>query len=55
MTNEQKIEALTSLLSNALHTLEMKQFDIEDPYKSNQCEIESDHYYQQMLNILHHD
>ena len=53
MTNEQKIDALTELLSTVIHTLEMKQYDIEDPTESHQCEVEADQFHQQMLNILH--
>ena len=53
MTNEQKIEALTELLSTVIHTLEMKQYDIDDPTESHQCEVEADQFHQQMLNILH--
>jgi hypothetical protein len=52
MTDSDKVDALTELLSNVIHTLEMKQYDIEDPNKSNQCEVEADDYYQQMLNII---
>lgn len=53
MTDEQKIEALTDLLSNVIHTLEMKQYDIENPALSYECVIEADKFHQQMLDILH--
>lgn len=53
MTDKQKIEALTDLLSNVIHTLEMKQYDIENPYLSHECVIEADKFHQQMLDILH--
>jgi hypothetical protein len=53
MTPEQKIEALTELLSNVIHSLNMKQYVIENPSESHQCEIEADEYYDQMLKILH--
>lgn len=53
MTDAQKIEALTDLLSNVIHTLEMKQYDIENPYLSHECVIEADKFHQQMLDILH--
>ena len=53
MTDAQKIEALTDLLSNVIHTLEMKQYDIENPHQSYECVIEADKFHQQMLDILH--
>jgi hypothetical protein len=53
MTNEQKIEALTNLLDNVIHSLNMKQYEIEDATQSHQCEVEADNYYQQMLDILY--
>jgi hypothetical protein len=53
MTNEQKIEALTNLLDSVIHSLSMKQYEIEDATQSHQCEVEADEYYQKMLTILH--
>ena len=53
MTNEQKIEALTNLLDDVIHSLNMKQYEIEDANESHQCEVEADNYYQQMLDILY--
>jgi len=53
MTNEQKIEELVALLGDVIHTLNLKQYDIEDPDASYQCEVEADKYYNQMLSILH--
>ena len=53
MTDKQKIEALTDLLSNVINTLEMKQYDIENPNLSHECVIEADKFHQQMLDILH--
>lgn len=53
MTNEQKIEALTELLGEVMHTLEMKQYEIEDATESHKCETEADKFHQQMLDILH--
>lgn len=52
MTDTQKIEALTDLLSQVMFTLEMKQYDIEDPDKSHQCEVEADSYHEKMMEIL---
>lgn len=53
MTDAQKVEALTELLSQVMHTLEMKQYEIEDPDESYQCEVEANNYFQQMMKILH--
>jgi hypothetical protein len=53
MTDTQKIEALTDLLDKVIHTLNMKQYDIEDATLSHDCEVEADKFYQQMIDILH--
>ena len=53
MTDEDKVEALTDLLDNIIHSLSMKQYEIEDATVAHQCEVEADEYYQQMLNILY--
>ena len=53
MTDANKVSALTDLLSNVIHALEMKQYDIEDSDLSHQCEIDADKFHQQMLNILY--
>ncbi len=55
MTDTQKIEALTELLDNVIHSLSMKQYEIEDATESHKCETEADEYHQQMLNILYPD
>ena len=52
-TNEQKIEALTDLLYDVIHTLNIKQYEIDDATQSHQCEVESDAYHQKMIDILH--
>ena len=53
MTDAQKVEALTALLGDVMHTLEMKQYVIEDATESYQCETEADKFRQQMIDILH--
>ena len=53
MTDAQKIEALTDLLSNVIHSLEMTQYEIEDVSEASNVVRQADHYYQQMLDILH--
>ena len=53
MTDAQKLEALTDLLSNAIHSLEMTKYEIEDVSEAANVVREADHYHQQMLDILH--
>jgi len=53
MTETQKIEALTELLGDVIHALNMKQYEIEDPTASHYCEMEADDYHQKMIDILH--
>ena len=53
MTNEQKIEALTDLLSNVIFSLEMTHHVIDDVSEAANVIREADHYHQQMLDILH--
>jgi hypothetical protein len=53
MTDAQKIDALTDLLNDVMHTLEMKQYEIEDPTESHKCEIEANQFHQKMIDILH--
>ena len=55
MTNEQKIDALTELLTDVMHSLNMKQYVIEDPTESYKCETQADEYHQQMIEILYGD
>ena len=53
MTDTQKIDALIELLNDVMHTLSMKQYEIEDATQSHQCEVEADQFHQQMIDILH--
>jgi hypothetical protein len=53
MNNEQKIDALTDLLTEVIHSLNMKQYEIEDPTESYKCETQADDYHQKMCDILH--
>jgi len=55
VTDAQKIEALTDLVSNVIHSLEMTQYEIEDVSEAANVVREADHYHQQMLDILHSD
>ena len=53
MTYSYKLFALTEIMGDLLHTLEMKQWDIEDPQLSHDCVVDADKFRQRMLNILH--
>ena len=53
MTDADKVIYLTELLTDVMHTLEMKQYEIEDPTESHKCETQADDYHQKMLDILH--
>ena len=53
MTDADKIDALTDLLSNVIHSLEMTKYEIEDVTEAANVVREADHYHQQMLNILY--
>ena len=52
MTDTQKIEALTQLLSDVMFTLHLKQYYIEDATESHQCEVEADEFHSKMITIL---
>lgn len=52
MTDAQKVEQLTDLLSNVIHSLEMTRFEIEDVSEAANVIRDADHYHQQMLDIL---
>jgi hypothetical protein len=53
MTDSDKVLALSELMGDVIHTLEMKQYDIEDPQLSHECVTDADKFYQRMLTILH--
>jgi hypothetical protein len=53
MTDAQKIEALTELLSTVIHSLEMTKYEIEDISEAANVIRDADNYHQQMLDILH--
>jgi division protein CdvB (Snf7/Vps24/ESCRT-III family) len=53
MTDAQKIEALTDLLSTVINTLELTKYDIEDVTESHNVVVKADAYHQQMIDILH--
>ena len=53
MTDADKVFALTEIMGDLIHTLEMKQYDIQDPELSHECVTEADKFHQRMMNILH--
>jgi hypothetical protein len=53
MTDADKVFALTEILGDVIHTLEMKQYDIEDPQLSHECVTDADKFHQRMIDILH--
>ena len=55
MTDADKIDALTDLLSNVIHSLEMTKYEIGDVSEAANVVREADKYHQQMLNILYPD
>jgi len=55
MTDAEKLFALTEILNDVIHTLEMKQYDIEDATLSHECVTDADKFHQRMISILHSD
>ena len=55
MTNEQKVDALSELLSNVIHSLEMTKYEIGDVSEAANVIREVDKYHQQMLDILYNN
>jgi hypothetical protein len=53
MTDTEKVQQLSELLSNVIHSLEMTKYEIEDVSEAANVVRDADHYHQQMLNILH--
>ena len=53
MTDAQKVEALSDLLSNVIHSLEMTKYEIGDVSEAANVIREADKFHQQMLDILH--
>ena len=53
MTDAQKVEALTNLLSDVIFALDLTHHEIEDVSEAANVVREADKYHQQMLDILH--
>jgi len=55
MTDADKLFALTEIMNDVIHTLEMKQYDIEDPQLSHECVVDADKFRQIVNDILYSD
>ena len=55
MTDSEKLFALTEILNDVIHVLNLKQYDIEDATLSHECVTDADNFHQRMIDILHHD
>jgi len=53
MAKKQQVEALTELLKDVIHALEMTQYEIDDAHESHYVVQQADQFHQQMLNIIH--
>jgi len=53
MTDSDKLFALTEIMNDVIHTLEMKQYDIEDPQLSHECVVDADKFRQIVDDILY--
>jgi hypothetical protein len=53
MTDSDKLFALTEIMNDVIHTLEMKRYDIEDPQLSHECVTDADKFRQIVFDILH--
>jgi len=55
MTDADKLFALTEIMNDVIHTLEMKQYDIEGPQLSHECVVDADKFRQIVNDILYSD
>ena len=55
MTDEEKVYALTELLGEVMHSLEMTKFQIEDNDEAQNVIRQADNYHQQMCDILYRE
>ena len=53
MTDSEKVFALTEILGDVIHALELRQYDIEDPQLSHECVTDADKFHQRMMNVLY--
>lgn len=52
MQNTDQLSQLQELLEQVIHSLDLTQYDIEDPCKANQAEQLAQDYFDQMVSIL---
>jgi hypothetical protein len=55
MTDADKLFALTEIMNDVIHTLELKQYDIEDIQLSHDCVVDADKFRQIVNDILYSD
>jgi hypothetical protein len=53
MTDADKLFSLTEIMNDVIHTLEMKQYDIEDATLSHECVTDADKFRQIVNDILY--
>ena len=53
MTDADKLFALTEIMNDVIYTLEMKQYDIEDPQLSHECVTDADKFRQIVNDMLY--
>ena len=53
MTDADKVQALTEILGDVIHALELRQYDIEDPTLSYECVTDADKFRQRMMDVLY--
>jgi hypothetical protein len=53
VAKKQQVEALTELLKDVIHALEMTQYEIDDADESHYVVQQADQFHQQMIDILH--
>ena len=53
MTDADKLFSLTEIMNDVIHTLEMKQYDIEDAQLSHDCVTDADKFRQIVNGILY--
>jgi hypothetical protein len=53
VAKKQQVEALTELLKDVIHALEMTQYEIDDADESHYVVQQADQFHQQMIDILY--
>lgn len=55
MGNNEQLQALQELLEHVIHSLDLTQYEIEDPTIAYQTGQLADSYFQEMIQILNHN